>query len=150
MCPLCVRCSYHISIPTTIPTSTPTHHHSPPPTIILQEAVLIEIHPHYRLDRHFRLASRMAGKIYMPMRTTQRVSCQGTSDSIPVSKGEGVGEGEGVGGVAGGGEGDGGRTSDSIPRSVSVTDRWCLGALTTNTTVPCNSPNRYRPSGRPQ
>ncbi|GMH69624.1 hypothetical protein TL16_g05204 [Triparma laevis f. inornata] len=33
-----------------------------------EEAVLVEIHPHYRQDRHFRVASRMSGKVYMPMR----------------------------------------------------------------------------------
>ena len=51
---------------------------------LAEEAVLVEIHPHYRLDRHFRLAARMAGKVYLPMRTTTRVSCSGSSDSIPV------------------------------------------------------------------
>jgi hypothetical protein len=33
-----------------------------------EEAVLLEIHPHYRLHRHFRNACRMTGKIYMPLR----------------------------------------------------------------------------------
>lgn len=33
-----------------------------------EEAVLVEIHPHYRQDRHFRVASRMSGKVYMPIR----------------------------------------------------------------------------------
>jgi len=40
----------------------------------------------YRLDRHFRLASRMAGKAYLPMRSTDPVTCQGSSDAIPVNK----------------------------------------------------------------
>ena len=44
-----------------------------------EEGVLVEIHPSYRLDRHFRLASRMSGKIYLPMRTTGQVSCRGGS-----------------------------------------------------------------------
>eukprot|EP01038_Epipyxis_sp_PR26KG_P005446 gene5446-7539_t len=49
-----------------------------------EEAILVEIHPSYRQDRHFRHASRMTGKIYMPMRTTIRESCSGSSDSITV------------------------------------------------------------------
>mmetsp|Transcript_12191 Transcript_12191/g.24790 ORF Transcript_12191/g.24790 Transcript_12191/m.24790 type:complete len:597 (+) Transcript_12191:148-1938(+) len=49
-----------------------------------QEAVLLEIHPHYRLDRHFRIASRLAGKAYMPMRTRTQVTCHGTSDDVHV------------------------------------------------------------------
>ena len=49
-----------------------------------EEAVLIEIHPHYRLDRHFRIASKMSGKLYMPLRTTGRVQCKGSSDNVPV------------------------------------------------------------------
>uniref|UniRef100_A0A7S3JQK9 EGF domain-specific O-linked N-acetylglucosamine transferase n=1 Tax=Aureoumbra lagunensis TaxID=44058 RepID=A0A7S3JQK9_9STRA len=54
-------------------------------TIFLaEEAILLEIHPSYRLDRHFRLAARMAGKIYLPMRSMQPVSCSGTSDAIPI------------------------------------------------------------------
>ena len=51
---------------------------------LADEAVLVEIHPSYRLDRHFRLACRMAGRQYMPLRTTQAVSCSGSSDAIPV------------------------------------------------------------------
>lgn len=47
-----------------------------------EEAVLVEIHPSYRQDRHFRHAARMTGKIYMPMRTTRRESCQGSSDNV--------------------------------------------------------------------
>mmetsp|Transcript_25783 Transcript_25783/g.57802 ORF Transcript_25783/g.57802 Transcript_25783/m.57802 type:complete len:219 (-) Transcript_25783:216-872(-) len=53
-----------------------------------EEGVLVEIHPSYRLDRHFRLASRMAGKIYLPMRSTDPVTCRGSSDAIPVNKEE--------------------------------------------------------------
>lgn len=55
---------------------------------LADEAVLLEIHPSYRLDRHFRLAARMTGKIYMPMRSTGNVKCHGTSDSIPVDAAE--------------------------------------------------------------
>ena len=50
-----------------------------------EEAVLLEIHPHYRLDRHFRNAARMSGKHYMPMRSLQVVTCQGSSDNVPVN-----------------------------------------------------------------
>jgi capsular polysaccharide biosynthesis protein len=50
------------------------------------EGVLVEIHPSYRLDRHFRLASRMTGKVYLPMRSTEPVTCRGSSDAIPVDK----------------------------------------------------------------
>jgi capsular polysaccharide biosynthesis protein len=53
-----------------------------------EEAVLVEIHPSYRQDRHFRHASRMTGKIYMPMRTTIRETCQGSSDNVMVDVGE--------------------------------------------------------------
>ena len=53
-----------------------------------QEAVLLEIHPHYRLDRHFRIASRFAGKHYMPMRTKAQVTCHGTSDDVFVEMDE--------------------------------------------------------------
>lgn len=49
-----------------------------------EEAVLVEIHPSYRQDRHFRHAARMTGKIYMPMRSSTRESCHGSSDSITV------------------------------------------------------------------
>jgi len=55
---------------------------------LAEEAVLLEIHPSYRLDRHFRLAARMAGKIYLPLRSTQPVTCKGTSDAVPVDAGE--------------------------------------------------------------
>jgi hypothetical protein len=41
-----------------------------------------------RQDRHFRHASRMTGKIYMPMRTTIRETCQGSSDNVLVDVGE--------------------------------------------------------------
>lgn len=44
----------------------------------------MEIHPSYRQDRHFRHAARMAGKIYMPLRTLVRETCQGSSDSVTV------------------------------------------------------------------
>jgi len=46
------------------------------------EAVLVELHPSYRQDRHFRHAARMTGKIYMPLRATQRETCEGTSDNV--------------------------------------------------------------------
>ena len=55
---------------------------------LADEAVLLEIHPSYRLDRHFRLAARMAGRLYLPLRTTQPVACSGSSDAIPVDAGE--------------------------------------------------------------
>ena len=55
---------------------------------LAEEAVLLEIHPSYRLDRHFRLAARMAGKIYLPLRSTSPVTCKGTSDAVPVDAGE--------------------------------------------------------------
>jgi hypothetical protein len=48
------------------------------------QAVLVEIHPSYRQDRHFRHASRMTGKLYLPMRSTQRETCVGSSDTITV------------------------------------------------------------------
>lgn len=46
------------------------------------EAVLIEIHPTYRLHRHFRHAARMTGKIYMPLRAVKKETCEGTSDNV--------------------------------------------------------------------
>ena len=49
-----------------------------------EEAVLVEVHPSYRQDRHFRHAARMTGKAYMPVRATQRESCQGSSDNVVV------------------------------------------------------------------
>ena len=49
-----------------------------------EEAVLVEIHPSYRQDRHFRIASRLAGKIYMPIRSCVREKCNRTSDNILV------------------------------------------------------------------
>ncbi|CAE7543467.1 Eogt [Symbiodinium microadriaticum] len=49
-----------------------------------EEAVLVEIHPSYRQDRHFRHASRMTGKIYMPVRSVTRETCQGSSDNVMV------------------------------------------------------------------
>mmetsp|Transcript_19965 Transcript_19965/g.28603 ORF Transcript_19965/g.28603 Transcript_19965/m.28603 type:complete len:582 (+) Transcript_19965:16-1761(+) len=48
------------------------------------EAVLVEIHPSYRQDRHFRHAARLTGKIYMPLRSHVREHCQGSSDSVTV------------------------------------------------------------------
>ena len=53
-------------------------------TLLIVQAVLIEIHPSYRQDRHFRHAARMSGKIYMPLRATKRESCQGSSDNVYV------------------------------------------------------------------
>mmetsp|Transcript_30022 Transcript_30022/g.28699 ORF Transcript_30022/g.28699 Transcript_30022/m.28699 type:complete len:155 (-) Transcript_30022:228-692(-) len=47
-----------------------------------EEAVVIEMHPSYRQDRHFRHAARMTGKIYMPLRSLQRETCIGTSDDV--------------------------------------------------------------------
>ena len=57
-----------------------------------EESILVEIHPHYRVDRHFRVASRMVGKVYMPLRTTTKVTCDGSSDNVIVdaSKFKGV------------------------------------------------------------
>lgn len=52
------------------------------------QAVLVEIHPSYRQDRHFRHAARMTGKLYMPMRSLQRETCHGSSDNIKVDIGE--------------------------------------------------------------
>lgn len=49
-----------------------------------EEAVLVEVHPSYRQDRHFRHAARMTGKSYMALRARQRESCHGTSDNIIV------------------------------------------------------------------
>jgi capsular polysaccharide biosynthesis protein len=49
------------------------------------EAVLVEIHPSYRQDRHFRHAARMTGKIYMPLRSLNRETCVGSSDNVKIS-----------------------------------------------------------------
>jgi len=46
------------------------------------EAVLVELHPSYRQDRHFRHAARMVGKNYMPMRSTNRETCHLSSDNV--------------------------------------------------------------------
>lgn len=46
------------------------------------EAVLVEIHPSYRQDRHFRHAARLSGKIYLPLRASQRETCVGSSDTV--------------------------------------------------------------------
>jgi len=51
-----------------------------------EEAVLVEIHPSYRQDRHFRHAARMTGKLYMPVRSLDRESCHGSSDNVKVPK----------------------------------------------------------------
>ena len=48
------------------------------------EAVLVEVHPSYRQDRHFRHAARMVGKHYMPMRSNVRETCHGSSDNVVV------------------------------------------------------------------
>lgn len=48
------------------------------------ESILIEIHPSYRVDYHFRHAARMVGSIYMPIRSQIRESCIKTSDNIIV------------------------------------------------------------------
>lgn len=48
------------------------------------QAVLVEIHPSYRQDRHFRHAARLTGKIYMPIRSLKRETCEGTSDNVVV------------------------------------------------------------------
>ena len=48
------------------------------------EAVLLEIHPSYRQDRHFRHASRMIGHSYIPIRSRTRESCHGSSDNVQV------------------------------------------------------------------
>lgn len=53
-----------------------------------EEAVLVEVHPSYRQDRHFRHAARMTGKIYMPLRSLQRETCHGSSDNVHVPKDE--------------------------------------------------------------
>ena len=47
-----------------------------------EEAVLVEIHPSYRQDRHFRHAARMTGKMYMPVRANKREECVGSSDNV--------------------------------------------------------------------
>ena len=52
------------------------------------EAVLLEMHPNYRLDRHFRHAARMSGKHYMPLRSSVAVTCEGSSDNVPIPKDE--------------------------------------------------------------
>ena len=48
------------------------------------EAVLLEIHPSYRQDRHFRHASRMVGHSYVPIRSRTRETCVGSSDNVQV------------------------------------------------------------------
>ena len=53
-----------------------------------EESVLLEIHPSYRQDRHFRHASRMVGHNYIPIRSRTRESCHGSSDNVQVPIGE--------------------------------------------------------------
>jgi capsular polysaccharide biosynthesis protein len=53
-----------------------------------EEAVLLEMHPSYRQDRHFRHAARLTGKIYMPLRTQKRETCQGSSDNVFIPEDE--------------------------------------------------------------
>lgn len=48
------------------------------------EAVLLEIHPSYREDRHFRHLARLTGKDYFPMRSLARETCFQTSDEVTV------------------------------------------------------------------
>lgn len=48
------------------------------------EAVLVELHPSYRQDRHFRHAARMSGRLYMPLRSSNRETCHGSSDNVLV------------------------------------------------------------------
>jgi hypothetical protein len=43
---------------------------------------LIEIHPSYRQDRHFRHAARLVGKHYMGVRAKERETCVGSSDNV--------------------------------------------------------------------
>ncbi len=49
-----------------------------------EESVLLEIHPSYRQDRHFRHAARMVGHNYMPIRSRTRETCHGSSDNVVV------------------------------------------------------------------
>ena len=51
---------------------------------LADEAIVMEIHPSYRQDRHFRIASRLNDKIYMPLRLTTPITCQGSSDNLKV------------------------------------------------------------------
>ena len=48
------------------------------------EAILVEIHPSYRQDYHFRHATRMVGRLYMPLRSNIKETCEGTSDNVIV------------------------------------------------------------------
>lgn len=53
------------------------------------ESILLEIHPYYRVDRHFRHAARMSGRGYIAMRAQKEgVRCTGTSDEIVVDPAE--------------------------------------------------------------
>ena len=40
-------------------------------SFLAEEAVLIEVHPSYRLDRHFRLAAKQSGKVQLITRISQ-------------------------------------------------------------------------------
>jgi hypothetical protein len=48
------------------------------------EAVLVELHPSYRQDRHFRHAARMVGRNYLPLRSNVRETCHGSSDNVVI------------------------------------------------------------------
>ena len=50
-----------------------------------EEAILVEIHPSYRHDYHFRHAARMSGKIYMPFRSLNKETCTGSSDNLLIN-----------------------------------------------------------------
>lgn len=50
---------------------------------LYQQAILVELHPSYRQDRHFRHAARMTGKIYMPLRSQQRYAPSPPTASLP-------------------------------------------------------------------
>jgi len=41
-----------------------------------EESILLEIHPNYRRDRHFRHVTRLSGRIYMPLRSSQTPTCK--------------------------------------------------------------------------
>jgi hypothetical protein len=50
-----------------------------------EEAVLVEMHPSYRLDRHFRHLARLVNKDYLPMRSLSRETCLSTSDTVHIA-----------------------------------------------------------------
>ena len=61
----------------------PCYFLSPTPSLLLyQQAILVELHPSYRQDRHFRHAARMTGKIYMPLRSQQRYAPSPPKNSL--------------------------------------------------------------------